>query len=119
MLEAMINARAEGRVIHFGFCAVVRARDDRLRTFRRNTRARAVIGYGKTVDSDLSWRRSSSSCSKRSAGTARQVPQPGTSETTTNPVATSSASSTSTEPRRFWTPTAQRHQIIGGSISNR
>ncbi|WP_419917278.1 DUF6642 family protein [Candidatus Poriferisodalis sp.] len=53
MLEAMINARAEGRVIHFGSCAVVRARDDRLRTFRRNTRARAVIGYRKTVYSDL------------------------------------------------------------------
>lgn len=52
-LEAIIDGRAEGRVIHFGSCSVMRARDDRLRTFRRNTRARAVIGYRKTVYSDL------------------------------------------------------------------
>lgn len=52
-LEAMIDGRAEGRVIHFGSCSVMRARDDRLRTFRRNTRARAVIGYRKTVYSNL------------------------------------------------------------------
>ncbi len=52
-IDTMLDGRAEGRVIHFGSCSVMRARDDRLRTFRHNTRARAVIGYRKTVYSNL------------------------------------------------------------------
>ena len=52
-LDTMINGRAEGRVIHFGSCSVLRAGEARLRKFRRSTRARAVIGYRKTVFDDL------------------------------------------------------------------
>ena len=96
-LERMINGRAKGRVIHFGSCSVMRARDDRLRTFRRTPERAPSSATAGPSTATSSWLRSSSSCSKRSAGTARQVPQPGTSETTTSPSATSSASSTSTE----------------------
>ena len=54
-LEAMIDGRAGGRVIHFGSCSVMRTSDTRLRQFRKNTRARAVVGYRKIVYSDLEW----------------------------------------------------------------
>lgn len=52
-LEEMIDGRAKGRVIHFSSCSVMRAPEQRLRAFRNSTGARAVVGYRKTVYSDL------------------------------------------------------------------
>ncbi|WP_428115222.1 DUF6642 family protein [Candidatus Poriferisodalis sp.] len=54
-LEAMTDGRADGRIIHFGSCSVMRAAETRLKAFQENTRARAVIGYRRDVDSDLNW----------------------------------------------------------------
>ncbi len=54
-LEVMIDGRAEGRIIHFGSCSVMRVAETRLKEFQENTRARAVIGYRRDVDSDLNW----------------------------------------------------------------
>ncbi len=54
-LETMIDGRAEGRVIHFGSCSVMRVSATRLKEFQENTQARAVIGYTRDVDSDLNW----------------------------------------------------------------
>ena len=54
-LEAMIDGRAEGRIIHFGSYSVMRIAESRLKAFQENTRARAVIGYRRDVDSDLNW----------------------------------------------------------------
>ncbi len=36
-LEAMIGGRAEGRIIHFGSCSVMRAAESRLKAFQENT----------------------------------------------------------------------------------
>ena len=54
-LETMIGGRAEGRIIHFGSCSVMRVAEARLKEFQENTRARAVIGYTRDVNSDLNW----------------------------------------------------------------
>jgi hypothetical protein len=54
-LEIIVGGRAEGRVIHFGSCSVMRTTETRLKEFQENTRARAVIGYTRDVDSDLNW----------------------------------------------------------------
>ena len=43
-LEARIDGRAQGRIIHFGSCSVMRAGESRLKAFQQNTGARAVIG---------------------------------------------------------------------------
>lgn len=49
-LEAMIDGRAGGCIIHFCSCAVMRAGEERLRRFRKRTGARAVTGYRRDVD---------------------------------------------------------------------
>lgn len=54
-LEARIDGRAQGRIIHFGSCSVMRVGESRLKAFQENTGARAVIGYRTDVDSDLNW----------------------------------------------------------------
>ena len=54
-LETMIDGRAEGRIIHFGSCSVMRVDGSRLKKFQESTRARAVIGYTRDVNSDLNW----------------------------------------------------------------
>ena len=54
-LEAVIDGRAQGRIIHFGSCSVMRVGESRLKAFQENTGARAVIGYRTDVDSDLNW----------------------------------------------------------------
>ncbi len=54
-LEARIDGRAQGRIIHFGSCSVMGVGESRLRAFQENTGARAVIGYRTDVDSDLNW----------------------------------------------------------------
>lgn len=49
-LADWIDGRAEGRIIHFGACSVMRLGDSRLRDFLERTGARAVTGYRKDVD---------------------------------------------------------------------
>ena len=49
-LADWIDGRAEGRIIHFGACSVMRLGDRRLREFLETTGARAVTGYRTDVD---------------------------------------------------------------------
>ena len=49
-LESRIKGRCEGRIIHFGSCAVMSASNDRLQLFRRNSGALAVCGYTEEID---------------------------------------------------------------------
>ena len=48
-LADWIDGRAEGRIIHFGACSVMRLGESRLRDFLKRTGARAVTGYRKDV----------------------------------------------------------------------
>lgn len=49
-LAEMIGPRAEGKVLYFGSCGVVKADDEVLDDFMRRTRLRAMCGYEADVD---------------------------------------------------------------------
>ena len=49
-LEALINGRCNGRVIHFGACSVMSAPGERLQSFLASSGAVAMCGYTEDVD---------------------------------------------------------------------
>ena len=49
-LEAKINGRCKGRIIHFGACGIMSESPERLRSFIANSRALALCGYTEDVD---------------------------------------------------------------------
>ena len=49
-LAAEINGQATGRILYFGSCDTLKIPDQEIERFRRATRARAVVGYTKSVD---------------------------------------------------------------------
>ena len=50
-LERWINGRAKGRVIAFHSCSTLNLEGERIRTFLDRTKASAVVGYAKDIDS--------------------------------------------------------------------
>lgn len=40
----------DGRIVHFGSCSTLKMRDDDIKTFKQQTKARIVTGYTKDVD---------------------------------------------------------------------
>ncbi len=48
-LAEWIGGRAQGRIIHFGACSVMRLGKVRLEDFRTMTGARAITGYRKDI----------------------------------------------------------------------
>jgi len=53
-LSAMLEGKCKGRVIHFGSCSTLDLHGNRLNTFLAATQAKAVSGYTKVVDWNLS-----------------------------------------------------------------
>ncbi|MBD8507504.1 hypothetical protein HT102_13530 [Hoyosella sp. G463] len=49
-LADMLGTRAEGKILHFGSCAVLSVPDDRLVDFCRRTKVRAISGYTRQID---------------------------------------------------------------------
>ena len=49
-LASEIEGRARGRILYFGSCETLEIPDKEIETFRRTTRAQAVVGYTKSVD---------------------------------------------------------------------
>lgn len=49
-LGEWLEGRAQGRIIHFCACSVMRLGDQRLGDFRRRTQATAVMGYRTDID---------------------------------------------------------------------
>ncbi len=49
-LARWINGRAQGRIIHFFACSVMRLDASELQSFRKDTGARAVTGYSNDVE---------------------------------------------------------------------
>ena len=50
-LERWINGKAKGRVIAFHSCSTLNVKDERIKVFLNRTKASAVVGYAKDIDS--------------------------------------------------------------------
>jgi hypothetical protein len=49
-LGDFMAGKCDGKIVHFGSCATLRADEERLRDFRKQTKAKALTGYRRNVD---------------------------------------------------------------------